>query len=114
MSFITFISFTLAQNFWHMFPTQIMLGASWATIYVGSLKFIMERNVERGTSTGLLNSVLSISAIIGPILGGVIVGSVLSLGFDLGIAYRSTMWVASSMAIISFMGFAWSLKKNTS
>lgn len=111
LSSITFISFTLAQNFWHMFPTQIMLGASWATIYVGSLKFIMERNVERGTSTGLLNSVLSISAIIGPVLGGVIVGGILSLGFDIGVAYRSTMWVASSMAIISFIGFAWALKK---
>ncbi len=112
ISTATFISFTFAQNFWHMFPTQILLGASWGTIYVGSLKFVMEKNVERGTSTGLLNSVLSISAIIGPLLGGMIVGGVLSLGFDLGIAYRSTMWVAALMAVVSFFLFLSALKRN--
>ncbi len=105
LSSLTFISFTFARNFMEIFPTQIILGASWATIYVGSLKFIMERNVERATSTGLLNSVLSISAIIGPLVGGAIVGIVLSFSLDSYLAYRSTMYLASLMAIVSFLGF---------
>ncbi len=110
MSSLTFLSFTLARNFAEILPTQIMLGASWATIYVGSLKFIMERNVERATSTGLLNSVLSISSIAGPLLGGAIVSIAISFGAYVNIAYQYTMYTAALMALLSFTYF-WSAAK---
>ncbi|MEW6069532.1 MAG: MFS transporter, partial [Candidatus Thermoplasmatota archaeon] len=67
---ITFISFFLAQNFYYIFALQLLLGFSWACLYVGSLKFVTERTLEKATSSGLLNSAISLSAIIGPFLGG--------------------------------------------
>jgi MFS family permease len=112
VSAITFMTFTFASNFNEMFPTQIILGVSWATLYVGSLKFVMERNVERATSTGLLNSVMSICAIIGPLIGGSVVAIALSLGVAQLDAYRWTMYVAAVMATISFFGFWLSTRKN--
>jgi MFS family permease len=111
LSAITFITFTFAGNFTEMFPTQIILGMSWATLYVGSLKFVMERNVERATSTGLLNSVMSICAIIGPLIGGTVVGIALSTGVTQLNAYRLTMYVAAVMAVISFVGFWFATRK---
>lgn len=114
MSSITFLSFTLARNFAEIFPTQIMLGVCWATIYVGSLKFIMERNVERATSTGLLNSMLSISSIAGPLLGGAIAGIAVSLGAFANVAYEYTMYVAALMALLSFVYFLYAIRRQES
>jgi DHA1 family quinolone resistance protein-like MFS transporter len=37
-------------------------------MYVGALKYVNERNVERATASGLLNSTMSIGGIIGPTL----------------------------------------------
>lgn len=51
---------------------QILLGFSWATLYVGSLKFIIETNEETGTAAGLFNSVMSFASIVGPVLGGIL------------------------------------------
>ncbi len=69
-SILTFLLFLVAVDFTSMFLAQILLGFSWATLYVGSLKFVMERNPETGTATGWFNSVLSFASIVGPISGG--------------------------------------------
>ncbi len=69
-SIATFILLTVAVDFLSILLTQVVLGFAWATLYVGSLKFIMETNPEVGTAGGLFNSVLSIASIVGPILGG--------------------------------------------
>jgi len=68
----TFVSFILARNFVEILLTQVLLGFSWATLYVGALQYIVDRNRETATAGGILNSVLSISSIIGPIAGGVL------------------------------------------
>ncbi len=68
----TFVSFTLARDFPQILLTQVLLGVSWATLYVGALQFIVERNRETATAGGILSSVLSISSIVGPIAGGVL------------------------------------------
>ncbi len=112
VSALAFVAFTFTRNFTEMFPTQIILGMSWATLYVGSLKFVMERNVERATSTGLLNSVMSISAIVGPLIGGSVVVVTLSMGVAQLDAYRWTMYLAAVMATISFFGFWLSARRN--
>ena len=46
---------------------QILLGISWAALYVGSLKSLTENNQENATAASLLNSTSSISFIFGPI-----------------------------------------------
>ncbi|MDI6917018.1 MAG: MFS transporter [Thermoplasmatales archaeon] len=96
LSAFTFLSFTLAPNFYWLIPTQILLGFSWSCIYVGSLKFVMEKNIEKATSSGLLNSTTSLSAIIGPITGGA-----LSLCYG----YKSTMYFASVLTVAGLMVF---------
>ncbi len=93
---LTFYSFTVAQDFWQMFPAQILLGFSWASLYVGSLRYVMERSVERATSTGLLGSALNLSQALGPILGGFVAISLGRLG---------VMYVASGMSLAALAFF---------
>ena len=82
-SFATFVLFLAAWDFWSMMATQIVLGFSWATLYVGSLKFITEENTETGTAGGWFNSVTSLSSIVGPILGGFIATRSYALTFEI-------------------------------
>ncbi len=105
LSAFTFLSFTLTPNFYWLIPTQILLGFSWSCLYVGSLKFVMEKNIEKATSSGLLNSTLSLSAIIGPIMGGL-----LSLCYG----YKSTMYFGIVLTIIGLIYFLSSTSVRTS
>jgi DHA1 family quinolone resistance protein-like MFS transporter len=102
-SAITFFAFTLAKNFWQILPTQILLGISWSFTYVGALRRLIEKNVERATVSGILDSVLSLSSTIGPFLATF----VLSFG-----DYRMTIYLASLLALISFFMFAIFESKN--
>ncbi|MCK4478205.1 MFS transporter [Candidatus Bathyarchaeota archaeon] len=99
LSGIAFFSFTLATDFWQIIPIQILLGASWALIYVGGLRYLMDRNVEKATVSGLLDSVLSLSCIIGPLIATFVI----TTG-----GYRTTMYLASILAFISFLLFKFS------
>jgi len=72
LSTITFYLFFAATVWWQFLPMQIILAASWSCLYVGSLKYVTEQNVERATATGMLNSILSMCVIFGAIMGGTI------------------------------------------
>lgn len=100
-SMVTFPSYTLATTYWEIIPSQIMIAAAWSCLYVGSIKYIMERNKEKGTSAGLLQSFLSISAITGALIGGV-------AAFTLG--YHGTMYLATVMAGLGLVTFFFSNK----
>jgi len=97
LSAITFFSFTLVSDFWQIMPTQVMLGFSWAFFYAGSLRYVTEKNVEKATVSGILESILSLSSIIGPFLATAII----SFTGD----YRITMYIASFLAFIGFFVF---------
>ena len=99
LSSITFFSFTLANDYLQIIPTQFLLGASWALMYVGSLRYLMDRNIEKATVSGLFDSVLSLSSIIGPFLATLVI----TFG-----NYRTTMYLASILAILSFVAFKFS------
>jgi MFS family permease len=71
-SALTFFWFTLATNILEIIPTQFLLGISWACLYVGALKYVTERNEDRSTASGLLNSVMSLSMVLGPIMAAMI------------------------------------------
>jgi len=79
-----------------MLGVQVLLGFSWATLYVGCLKVLTETNPETGTAGGLFNSVLSLSSILGPILGGVLAGGALVL----------PMYAASGMSAAALSVYA--------
>lgn len=95
LSIGTFISFTFCDSIWLLMPTQVVLAAAWALIYVGSIKFIMANNKERATATGFFNSVLQMSAILGSIIGGLIIDWTGSL--------LAPMWLAAGMTFISLI-----------
>lgn len=67
LSGATFLSFAFAQNYIQLLPSQIFLGMSFAFMYVGALIYLNKFNIERGTATGLLTSILNISSVIGSI-----------------------------------------------
>ncbi len=99
LSSLTFFSFTLAADYWQIIPAQVLLGASWSLMYVGGLRYLMDRNVEKATVSGLLDSVLSFSSIIGPFMATFVI----AFG-----DYRTTMYLASIFAIMSFLFFEFS------
>lgn len=97
LTIATFISFTFAQNYTHLFPMQVVLACSWACMYVGSLLYLMKNNVERATSSGILNSVINISQVFGALIGGTI-----SLVFG---DFRATMYLATLLTIAGLILF---------
>lgn len=98
-SAVTFPSYTLATVYWQIVPAQILLAAAWSCLYVGSMKYVMERNDEKGTASGMLQSVLAVSAIVGAILGGAI-----SFGFG----YHGAMFFATGLAVAGLIVFSMS------
>jgi len=72
LSLLVFFSYTFSKNFYHVMPIQIFLAVSYSCLYVGSLIFLTNRNEEKATCVGILNSITSISTIFGSLLGGII------------------------------------------
>jgi MFS family permease len=72
LSAMVFFSYTLAGNFYHVMPIQVLLALSFSFLYVGSLLYLTRTNEEKATSVGILNSVTNIAVAVGPIFGGVV------------------------------------------
>ncbi|MCK4614452.1 MAG: MFS transporter, partial [Thermoplasmata archaeon] len=72
LSVLVFFLFFSATVWWQFLPMQLLLAGSWSFLYVGSLKYVTEQNVERATATGMLHSIISMSMILGAIIGGTI------------------------------------------
>ncbi len=96
MSILTFPSYTLATVYYEIVPAQIMIALAWSTLYVGSVKYVMERNDEKGTAAGLLQSALSISAILGAVLGGIVAQL---------FGYHGCMYIATAIATVGLIIF---------
>jgi MFS family permease len=102
-SSVTFFTFLLADSYWQIIPSQVLLAASWGCLYVGSLRYVMDRNKEKATVSGILSSVLNTSGIVGPVLGGL---AAVSIG------YTGTIAVASIMSAIAFAIFLYELRSS--
>ncbi len=96
---VTFFFFTLATDYRQIIPIQVLLGVSWSLMYVGGLRYLMDRNDEKATVSGLFDSVLSFSSIIGPFMATFVI----TIG-----DYRTTMYLASILAFIGFLSFEFS------
>jgi len=97
-SALTFLWFTLATSILEIIPTQLLLGFSWACLYVGALKYVTERNEDRSTASGLLSSVLSLSMVIGPIIAAAI--------YSIWPGYIPIMYNAVLFSVIGYAIFA--------
>lgn len=71
-SALTFFGYAISPNWQVVLFLQMLLGFSWANLYLGSLKFLLKHNTEQATATGMLNSVFGLSGICGPLIGGLI------------------------------------------
>lgn len=98
LSGLTFFAFTQARGFWGMVPTQVVLGISWATMYVGALELVFQRNLEKATSLGLLGSSIAVAAAIGPFLGGL-------LSDSFGRSRVVPMYAAAALAVVALVLF---------
>jgi DHA1 family quinolone resistance protein-like MFS transporter len=96
LSSITFFLYSMASNFWEILPVQILLSFSWSFLYVGSIKYVTKRNIEKATVVGLIDSTKSLSTVVAPFLSILLV----ALG-----DYRTTMVVGSAFAFIGFISF---------
>lgn len=71
-STLTFFGYAVAPNWQFVLVLQVVLGFSWANLYLGSMKHLLENNNEQATATGVLSSIFGLSGIIGPLIGGLI------------------------------------------
>ena len=95
-----FFSFPWATLVWHWALIFITFGGAWSLLYVGATVYVMERNVERATSTGLLQGSTSLAGITGPLIGGLI-ASVAPFYYNF---YLAT--ILSAIALVIFLAMA--------
>lgn len=69
---MTFLLYSIATQIYEFLIIQILIALGWSAMYVGSLRIVLEKNVERNSAAGFLNSTIYLSTIIGSLLGGVI------------------------------------------
>jgi len=72
LTVIVFIIYGTATSFWQILPVQVLLAISWSCLLIGSLSYLLRRNRERGTTTGLLYSSMYLSSGLGPFIGGAV------------------------------------------
>lgn len=96
VSILVFIGFGAAQNFYQIIPVQFMLAVSWSCLYVGSLLFLTERNIEKATSVGILNSIIYLCAISGPLIGGIVAEF---------LGMRAVMFVGAGLSLVGYLVF---------
>lgn len=85
-----FLLYYFATSYVHVVPVQLLLGMGWGSLYIGALLHLLERNVEKATSTGVLGSTISLAWIAGPLIGGAV-----SQAFGM----RSVMLVACGLTL---------------
>jgi MFS family permease len=99
LSALSFFSFTIPPDFWGIIPSQIILGVSWAFLYVGTLRYSMEKTAyDKSTSAGILTSTQAISGIFG--------SSIALLIISVGGSYIDIMYIATIATILTLIGFA--------
>ncbi|UCG02163.1 MAG: MFS transporter [Candidatus Heimdallarchaeota archaeon] len=102
-SSISFISFTIPQSFWGIIPLQIILGLSWALLYVGTLRFSIEKSLfDKSTAAGIITSILPIASLIGSFIALIIT--------SVGGGYTDIMIVASIATLLNLGGFVFAMR----
>jgi MFS family permease len=65
-------AYVLPGNYLEVIPAQFLIAAAWTTLSVGAMGLLTERNHEKATVIGLLNSTRGFAQIVAPLIGGVI------------------------------------------
>jgi DHA1 family multidrug resistance protein-like MFS transporter len=72
LSALAFITYILAPAFLYIIPGMLLVGCSWSFLYVGSTQLVVERNPDKATAAGLINSMIGAAGITGALLGGML------------------------------------------
>lgn len=96
---VTFGGFLYATTPWHFLALQPVLALSWACLYMGTLKYVLDSE-ERATATGLLQSSIQLSNVIGPVVGG-------TIAFAWG--HRATFFFGALASLAAMWIFLWEM-----
>ncbi|WP_214045426.1 MFS transporter [Methanomethylovorans sp.] len=98
ISGLSFISYSLAQDFCSIVLGMILIAFGWSFLYVGANQLVVERSIEKASSAGILNSTTSAADIAGSIIGGLIMQY---------FGFKQTMMFAVICSILAMMVFSW-------
>lgn len=99
ISALVFAIYGIANNYLQLVPVQIMLAIAWSSMFIGAISYLLRKNSEHGTVSGLLYSTIYLSAGLGPFLGGMVAQA---WGFV------RVMYFGSSLGFLSFLS-SWGL-----
>ncbi|TFF92056.1 MFS transporter [Candidatus Thorarchaeota archaeon] len=99
----TFVWFALVTDIYQIFPAQVLLGFSWACLYVGALKYVTENNEERATASGILTSVMSMAQVIGPVITAVL--------YLVWPGYTTILLFGATMSVIALTTFLFTSRR---
>ena len=97
LSSIVFFGYYIAPNVYYIILIQILLGFSWVSLYAGINVYIIENTEKdiRGTSLGIVNTVMAIGWVAGSILSGYIA--------DLTSTYKTYILISAILSLIAFI-----------
>ncbi|MDW7732552.1 MAG: MFS transporter [Methanolobus sp.] len=72
MTGLAFIVYFLAPGFIFLIPGMFFIAFGWSFLFVGASQLLVERNAEKATASGILNSVIAAASIVGSVAGGLI------------------------------------------
>ena len=96
LSALTFINYILAPSFPYIIPGMLLLGCSWSFLYVGSTQLVVDRNPDKATAAGLINSMIGAAGITGSLLGGMLLQVY---------GFKATMLAGAVLSLLSFVIF---------
>lgn len=92
LSAVVFVIYGTLKTYQLFIPVQIFLGVIWSLLYIGLLVYLMKRNPERGSVSGLLFSTHNVAWSIGSFAAG---------GISQVFGYSAVMFVGAGMSLIA-------------
>jgi predicted MFS family arabinose efflux permease len=96
LSGIAFFGYFLSDSFIQIIPGMVFVAFGWSFMFVGANQLLMDKNEEKATAAGILNSVIAASNIVGAVLGGMMLQLY---------GYRETMLFAFLCSLAGFFIF---------
>ncbi len=92
LSIVVFVAYGTLPHYQLFIPAMLLVGVAWSLLYIGVLVYLLRRNQERGSVSGLLFSTQYIAWGIGSFLGG---GLAQALGFG------AVMFTGAGLSLIA-------------
>ncbi|ABK77564.1 permease [Cenarchaeum symbiosum A] len=92
VTIFVFVGMLFVTEWWHFFPLMVLVGGTWAFLYIGGNFHLMEHH-PKSTSTGIFSSTLSISMVAGPVAAGAIADSY---------GYGAVLYFAIAISLAAF------------